>query len=112
MRSASRVLIFAGVILAVMAPNAIGSTGHCGNFSVARRYSPSEEITFCFSKIRATGVSCGKTRQLSNGYLFGKGHPAGSVPTDGSLIEGWSVLVLAFRASGWKGHDHFSADYH
>jgi hypothetical protein len=96
MRSASRVLIFAGVILAVMAPNAIASTGHCGNFSVAR----------------ATGVSCGETRQLSNGYLFGKGHPAGSVPTDGSLIEGWSVLVLAFRASGWKGHDHFSADYH
>lgn len=101
------------ILMAGCTATAHGATSvrRCPSFSVRRGYTPTVEVTFSFSKIRAIGVSCRETRRLITQYLDGEGRPAGPHPTDGSVIDGWNVLVLASAASGHKGHAHFSAMY-
>jgi hypothetical protein len=105
------IALLIGLVFALMTGSATAKTLYCPSFSVPRTYTPTDEVTFSFSRIRATGVSCRKTGELITSYLFGKGHPAGPSPADGSTIEGWNVLVLAATATGHKGHAHFSAVY-
>jgi hypothetical protein len=90
---------------------AVAHARHCPRFSVPRTYDEATEVTFEFSNIRADDISCRKTRELITFYLYGRGHAAGSAPTDGVIIEGWNVLVLADRASGHRGRAQFTADY-
>ena len=109
--AAIRATALTGLLLALGASNAQAGTRRCPNFSVPRTYTATLEITFAFSKVRATGASCHKTRELITRYLWGKGRPAGASPTDGSIVDGWNVLVLAATATGRKGHASFSAVY-
>lgn len=99
------------LIWALGATNASANTRRCPSFSVPRTYTATLEVTFSFSNVWAAGVTCRKTRELITMYLFGKGRRAGPHPTDGSIIDGWNVLVLAATATGSRGHARFSAVY-
>jgi hypothetical protein len=108
---ATAAAVLAGLVLGPGATMAQAGTRRCPNFSVPRTYTATPEMTFTFSKVRATGVSCRKTRELITRYLWGKGRPAGASPTDGAIVDGWNVLVLAATATGRRGHASFSAVY-
>ena len=109
--AAIRTAAVLGLALSLGVANAQAGTRRCPSFSVPRTYTATSEVTFVFSRVRASGVSCRKTRELITLYLYGKGRPAGTYPTDGTIVDGWNVVVIADAASGKKGHAYFSAVY-
>ena len=57
-------------------------------------------LSYRFSSLEISGAPCTTIEDVVRGYFEGKGQPAGSAPTDGYVVFGWNVLIVARHIDG------------